>query len=172
MRVAAAIILCTLAACASVNDTLTPSAKILHDKFDDATIIRQDPVSAAGTLSDGWHTLGFEWNSKTPNDIYLDAGTNGIVPITSVEFKADGKVLTPPAIASSYSESEHGWSVRRFVMPLQDFLSIARGKDVKMRLGQGNNSTVSEFGSDHPLAIVNKKFKPFTDKVLELSKGI
>lgn len=172
MRIALAVLFCALSACASMNDTLTPSVNVIHDKFDDATIIRQEPVSAAASLADGWHTLGFEWNSKTPNDVYVDVGTHGIVPITGVEFKANGKVLAPPAIASAYSEHEYGWTRRRFVMPLQDFLSIARAADVKMRLGQGNNYTVSEFGSDHPLAIVNTKFQPFIDKVLETSKGI
>lgn len=60
----------------------------------------------------------------------------------------------------------------RFVMPLQDFLIVSRARDVKMRLEQGNNYTVSEFGTDHPKATVNSKFKPFTDKILEISSSL
>lgn len=165
-------LLALLSGCASMNAALTPSVEVIHDKFDGATIVRQAPVSAAASLDDGWHTLGFEWTSKHPLDISIDAGTRGVLPITGVDFKVDGQAVAPPSIASTHSNSQDGWTVRRFEMPLEEFLRIARANDVKMRLALGDNYTVSEFGPAHPDAIVNSKFKPFIDKVLEISSRL
>lgn len=161
-----------IAGCASFNDAMTPSLHIIEDKFDGATIVRQDPVSASDALVGAWHTLGFEWSSKQPRNVFVTAGTNGVVPVTNLAFNADGDKLPPAALASEYSETDHGWTSRRFVMPLQDFLIVSRARDVKMRLGQGDNYSVSEFGPAHSGAIVNSKFKPFTDRILQISSSL
>ena len=56
----ASILIC----CASINQGLTPSAKTLVSDFDGSIEVIQKPVSAASSLSEGWHTLGFRWSSK------------------------------------------------------------------------------------------------------------
>lgn len=165
----AALLSCVLviAGCASVNDSLTPSVSVMKDDFDGATIVRQPPVSSSGSLSEGWHTLGFEWNQKTPDTVYITAGTNGVVNITEVAFNADGKVISHIQPASALTEYG-SWSTRRFAMSWQDFLIIAKAKSVKMRLVRINDYTVSSFGPDYPNALVNAKIPPFVAKVQEL----
>jgi hypothetical protein len=164
-----ALLSCALvtAGCASVRDSLTPSASVMKDDFDGATIVRQSPVSASGNISEGWHTLGFEWNQKTPDTVYIVAGTNGRVNVTEVAFNADGKVISQIQPASALTEYG-SWSTRRFAMSWQDFLAIANAKSVKMRLVRINDYTVSSFGPDYPNALVNAKIPPFVTKVQEL----
>jgi hypothetical protein len=50
---------------------------LVKDDFDGSIIVRQTPVSASSSMSEAWHTLGFSWNQKTPNIIYITAGTVG-----------------------------------------------------------------------------------------------
>lgn len=111
-RTTAFLLALSLTACASFNNAMTPSAQVIEDKFDDAKIIRQEPVSASDALTGAWHTLGFEWNSKQPKEVFVTAGTNGIVPITALAFNADGQKLPPATLASSHSETGDGWSTR------------------------------------------------------------
>lgn len=172
--IAALILAATLPGCASTggsfNDAMTPSVRVAYDKFDDSTIIVQPPVSAASSLKDDWHTLGFEWLSRNPTEVFLTAGINGTTAVSELAFNVDGVFITDIRQASLHTEFENGWSSRRFVMSLEDFLKVSRGQVVHMRLGQLNSYTVSSFGSAHPKAIVNAKIKPFTDKILELNK--
>lgn len=171
-RTAFAVMILGAAGCASMNDAMTPSATVVQDKFDNSTIVRQDPVSAAAGLSDAWHTLGFEWISKFPKQVFVTAGTNGTTRISGVAFNADGRIFDQIEFASEHTEFPDGWSTRRFVMPLADFLTVARAQSVQMKLSQGNNYTVSSFGPAYPMAAVNKKIPPFLDKVLQLSAGL
>ncbi len=153
--------------CASINDSLTPSMSVVKDDFDGSIIVRQSPVSATSSMSEGWHTLGFEWNQKTSDIIYITAGTNGTVNITDVEFNADGNIISNIKTASTLTEYGK-WSTRRFSMPWDDFLKITNAKSVKMKVVQINNYTVSSFGPANSGAIVNKKISPFLKKVQEL----
>jgi len=153
--------------CASMNDSLTPSMSVVKDDFDGSIIVRQAPVSAASSMSEGWHTLGFEWNQKTPDIIYITAGTNGTVNITDVEFNADGNIISNIKTASTLTEYGK-WSTRRFSMSWNDFLKITNAKSVKMKVVQINDYTVSSFGPENSGAIVNTKIPPFLKKVQEL----
>jgi len=161
-----------LSGCASFNDTLTPSANVIQDKFDGSTIVRQLPVSAAASVADAWHTLGFEWISSAPKDVYVTAGIIGTVRVSTLAFNADGTLITDIRQASEHTAFSDGWSSRRFVMPLADFLVVARASTVHMKISQSNSESVSTFGTSHPLAIVTKKFQPFLDKVLQVNSGL
>ena len=158
------------AAGAAINDAFTPSLEILHEEFDNSTIVRQLPVSASKGIGDSWHTLGFEWSTKTPRTVFVTAGTRGITMVNALAFNADGVMVTAIERASYYTETDKGWSESRFAMSIEDFLKIARAQDVKMRLSQGNDYSVSSFGPAHPNASINTKFQPFTMKILELSE--
>lgn len=153
--------------CATMNDAMTPSLSIIKDDFDGSLIVRQSPVSASSGFGEGWHTLGFEWNQKDPDTIFITVGANGIVNITDVAFNADGQVISNIKPASAITEYGQ-WSTRRFSMPWEDFLKIADAKSVKMKVVRINDYTVSSFGPDHSGAIVNTKIPPFVEKVREL----
>ena len=70
-----------LPGCADVNNALTPSLNVDKDPFDDSLIIYQSPVSASSSMTEGWHTMGFEWNQKFPDVVFLQVGTNGITNV-------------------------------------------------------------------------------------------
>ena len=161
------IVLMLLAAgCAGVNDSLTPSMRVMKDNFDGATIVYQPDVGSASSISEPFHTLGFEWVSRTPEIVYVTAGVTGVKNIYGLAFNADGKVID--RIDTASQQTEYGQrSTRRFGMTWSDFLTVASGKDVKMRVSMGNTYSVSSFGSSTS-ATVNPKFAPFVDKVREL----
>lgn len=151
----------------ALNDAMSPSMQIFKDDFDGATIVRQEPVSAADGPSEAWHTLGFEWSQKTPDLIYITVGVHGVANITEVAFNADGQILENIKTASAHTEYGK-WSTRRFVMPWPLFLAVANAKSVKMKVVRLNDYGVSSFGPNHSWAIVNSKIPPFVGKVHEL----
>ena len=164
--------------CASMNDAMTPSAHIQKDEFDGSTIITQAPVSAAGSLSDAWNTMGFDWSSKTPDTVYVTIGVQGVSNISGVKFNADGAIIEtakPASVGTDYANATIGMamngigdkttSTRRFAMPLSDFKTIATANDVRMRVEMINTYNVSKFGKANKNAIVNTKFGPFLKKI-------
>lgn len=155
-----------MAGCAATNDALTPSLVTIKDEFDGSLIVRQVPVSAASSLGEAWHTLGFEWTQKTPDTVYLTAGARGIVNVEKLAFNADGRILDNIRTASATTEYGQ-WSTRRFAIPWDDFLVVASAKSVKMRVSTINEYTVSSFGPTHP-ATVDSKIAPFVVRVKEL----
>lgn len=163
-----AVFILLLTGCASMNDALTPSLQTKTDSFDNSLIISQAPVSASSSISEAWHTMGFEWNKKFPNVVFLTVGTNGITNVEGVAFNVDGKIIENIKEASVLTQYGD-WSTRRLVMPMSDFITVAQGHDVKMKLIQIDSYSVSTFGSDHPGAIVNSKFNPFISKLKELN---
>jgi hypothetical protein len=161
------LVVCLLSACASMNDSMTPSAQTMKDDFDGSVVVRQEPVSSASSLSEAWQTLGFDWNQKTPDVVYVTAGAQGVVNITALAFNADGRIIDSIKPASALTEYGK-WSTRRFAMTWQDFLVVANAKSVKMRVTRINDYTVSSFGPEHSGATVNSKIAPFVAKVSEL----
>jgi hypothetical protein len=147
---------------------MTPSLETFKDDFDNSQIVRQAPVSAASSLSDAWHTLGFEWRTNNSDIVIITAGTNGIVAIRGVAFKADDKLINGIESASRFTDfgpSGARQSEKRFALPWADFLTIAHARTVRMRLEQIDSYSVSSFGPDHPQATVNGKFEPFISQV-------
>jgi hypothetical protein len=156
-----------LSGCASLNDSLTPSMSVITDDFDGSTIVRQPPVSAASSMSEAWHTFGFEWVSSSPDVVFITAGANGIVNIEDVEFNVDGELVSDIEPASS--TTEYGdWSTRRFAMSWEDFSRIVRAQSIKMKVVKINEYSVSSFGPENGGATVDTKFSPFVVKVTEL----
>ncbi len=167
VKVFVAAIFMLLVGCANMNDAMTPSLRAQSDPFDGSTIISQAPVSAASSMSEGWHTMGFEWNQKYPDVVFLEVGTNGITNVTGVAFNVDGKIIENIKEASVLTKYG-SWSTRRLVMPINDFVKVAQGQDVKMKLMQIDTYSVSSFGSSNSGAVVNSKFPPFLNKLREL----
>ncbi|OBU28751.1 hypothetical protein C0Z01_06650 [Photobacterium kishitanii] len=161
-----AIVLSVMSGCANFNDKMTPSLSVHQDQFDGSLSIEQPPVSASSSLSEGWHTLGFQWNQNFPNEIFLVVGVSGIENVVGVMFNVDGKVMTNIKDASTLTKYGD-WSTRRFVMPISDFVKVAQGSDVKMKVMQIDTYSVSSFGSINSGAIVNAKFAPFIKKLKE-----
>lgn len=159
-------ILFLISGCANFNDAMTPSLAVKTDQFDGSVIIVQPPISASSSLSEGWHTLGFEWNQKFPDEIFITVGVSDIDNVMGVKFNVDGKVITNIKDASTLTKYGD-WSTRRFVMPISDFVKVAQGRDVKMKVMQIDTYSVSSFGSINSGAIVNAKFAPFIQKLKE-----
>jgi len=156
-----------LSGCASMNDSLTPSVTTKKDAFDGTLIINQSPVSSASKMSEPWHTMGFTWKEQNPDTVYVTAGVHGINNITKLAFNVDGEIINNIRTASSLT-NYGDWSTRKFAVPIQTFVKIAKGKDVKMRISQIDTYSVSSFGSSNTGAIVNSKFPPF---LAELKKA-
>jgi len=163
--IAAAFIMLT--GCAGMNDAMTPSMNAHKDPFDGSLIVSQAPVSSSSSLSEGWHTLGFEWNQKYPDVVFLEVGTNGITNVQGVAFNVDGVIIENIKEASLLTKYG-SWSTRRLVMPINEFVKVAQGRDVKMKLIQIDTYSVSTFGNSHSGAVVNSKFPPFLSKLKEL----
>lgn len=154
--------------CASFNQMATPSAKVIKNEFDNSIEIRQIPVSAASSLTEGWNTLGFSWLKKYPDSVYLLAGTSGITNISAVHFNIDGEIIElnePSSHLTDYGD----WSTRPFIISLENFKKLAKGKTVKMKLVMIDKYNVSTFGQDHLSAVVSGKFSKFIE-LIELNK--
>jgi hypothetical protein len=152
--------------CASFNESMTPSVKVQKDEFDGSLIVSQSPVSAASSMSEAWHTLGFQWNQKFPNVVFLEVGVSGITNVMGVAFNVDGQLIENIKQASTLTKYGD-WSTRRLIISINDFAKIAQGKDVKMKVMQIDTYSVSSFGSENSGAIVNSKFPPFIEKLKE-----
>jgi len=154
------ILILTFFGCASFNQMATPSPKTVINDFDGSIEVRQSPVSAAASMSEGWNTLGFTWLSKNPEYVYLIVGTQGITNISSVSFNIDGEIIDleePASYLTDYGE----WSTRPFVISLTKFRQLANANTVKMKVVMIDSYTVSTFGKNHPLAVVSGKFDEF-----------
>lgn len=153
--------------CASINQGLTPGPEVKVSDFDNSVEVIQKPVSAANSLSEAWHTLGFRWNSANPDIVYLIAGAHGTVNVTGLMFNIDGEIVTasPASKLTDYGQ----WSTRQFKIPFSTFKKLANAKLVKMKLIMIDKYSVSSFGQSKPGAIVSGKLKPFL-KQIELAK--
>ena len=80
-----------------LEDSAIPSLSVIKDEFDGSAIVQQVPVSSSSSLAEGWHALGFEWHQKTPEIIFVTAGTIGSVTLTHLAFNSDGELLTDQA---------------------------------------------------------------------------
>jgi hypothetical protein len=160
------LFLIMLAGCASMNDAMTPSLKVERDDFDSSLRILQPPVSSSG-VSDDWHTLGFEWNEKTPKIIYLTVGAMGITNISDAQFNVDGELIDSLKEASGFT-SYGDWSTRRFYLPIYDFVKLAKGNLVKMKVVKFDKYSVSAFGEGAGITrTIDQKFPPFLKALVE-----
>lgn len=156
----------------TMNGVMTPSLKMTHDKFDDQLMISQPMVPANSSFSDDMTGLGFAWKTSLPKFIILSVGAQGITNVTAVKFNVDGKVIdsareasqftdyADPHSARSFGDFTGNYSVRRFVIPISDFVVLANGKHVKMKIESYDEYQFSVFGKGEPAA-VSSKFAPF-----------
>lgn len=161
----------------SVVNAMTPGPTVDRDNYDDTRIVLQPPVGSALFSDDAWSMLGFEWQERNPDVVFVKVGIEGIINITGLEFKADGaeiagiqrtNTVTDFETNSYYSRS---WS--RFRMPIGEFVKLANAADVRMRITLLDQYTVSRFGSGYsPSPVVNTKFAPFLEKVAGLRGGL
>jgi hypothetical protein len=168
-----AMLLVLIAGCAGYNDAMTPSAITFVDDFDNSTVVRQRPVSAASGLSEGFNTLGFEWLARDPGRVYLTAGVawggrSGLV--TGLAFNLGGEIITAQS-ASAFTTAKYAQESSVFAISLADFERIASAPVVKMRVDGAGQYTVSSFGPGAGMAIVNTKFSPFLEQVRKASDG-
>jgi hypothetical protein len=156
------ILAVTLNSCQDVNSALTPATKTSTDDFDGSTVVRQPPVSAASSLAEAWHTLGFDWNSRTPEKVFLTAGVQGTANIFGLDFNVGGHFITASEteIVTDYGPV----STRRFAVSRADFVKIATAPSVKMKVSGAHGYGVSSFGTATN-ALVNKKFPQFLQKL-------
>ncbi|WP_169045681.1 hypothetical protein [Aeromonas salmonicida] len=172
-----ALVAIMLAGCASMNDAMTPSLSVTKDRFDDTTIVKQPIVAANSSFSDDMAGLGFEWKSSLPDKIILTVGISGIENIVGADFNVDGQDIPSPKTAgylTQYPEKSLKWgdmtsvySTRRMTMPIGDFMKLANGKQVKMRIRHIDTYSVSIFGRSE-MAVVGSKFEPFLAKLKEM----
>jgi hypothetical protein len=164
-----AILFSLLASCSSMNQSLTPGTKTVVSDFDNSVEVIQNPISAASSLGEGWNTLGFRWNSKRPEAVYLMVGTKGIVNITGLSLNIDGEIIDVET-ASTLTDYDE-WSTRQFVIPLEQFRKLAAADLVKMKVIMIDKYTVSSFGQTKPKAVVSGKFEGFLTQVdIQLNK--
>ncbi|MCW8857007.1 MAG: hypothetical protein OQJ95_06540 [Kangiella sp.] len=161
------LLLTLMAGCASMNDALTPDTQVRVDDFDGSKEIIQKPVSAASSMSEGWNTLGFRWNSKAPDIVFMNAGAEGITNVTGLEFNVDGDFVI--AQEASHLTKYGQWSTRQFAVSLDDFMKIAKGKVVKMKVVMIDEYAVSSFGTEVNGAVVNSKFPKFLEQLKKIT---
>lgn len=137
---------------------MTPGTKVSTDGFDGSKLISQAPVSAAASLAEDWHMLGFDWSSRTPGKVFVTAGVHGIDNIFGLAFNVGGRMIE--ARTASLTTEYGPWSTRRFVVSYRDFQAIATAPLVKMKVSGANSYTVSSFGTSTG-ALVGKKFPEF-----------
>ena len=144
--------------CQSYNATMTPRTKVTADAFDGSRVITQPSVSSSASLTEDWHMLGFDWNSRTADKVFLTAGVRGTNNVFGLDFNVGGKVITarPASLTTEYGP----WSTRRFVVSRKEFETIATAPLVKMKVSGANSYGVSSFGTSTG-ALVGSKFPPF-----------
>lgn len=148
--------------CATFNDALTPKVTITKDDYHDSTIISQQAVSAAADLSESYHMLGFNWNSKYPDKIILAVGVDGVDNVTGACFKIEElEICSKSASYTNYGSQSYNY----FSISLDEFKKIANADIVKMKVTRLDKYSLSSFGKKRELAIVNKKFQPFLDAI-------
>ena len=160
--VATGCALTLLNSCQTMNSAMVPSARTSSDDFDGSKIVRQEPVSSSSSLTEDWHTLGFDWSSRTPDKVFLTAGVRGTNNVFGLAFNAGGKLITaqPASLTTEYGP----WSTRRFVVSFREFEAIANAPLVKMKVSGANAYGVSSFGSSTN-AVVGTKFPSFLQQV-------
>ena len=141
---------------------MTPASKVSTDDFDGSKIVSQAPVSSSSSLTEDWHTLGFDYTSKTPDKVYVTAGVSGTDNIFGLDFNIGGRIIQ--AQQASLTTDYDSWSTRRFCVSYKDFIAIATALSVKMKVSGANKYGVSSFGTSTN-ALVNKKFSPFLQKL-------
>lgn len=145
--------------CTAFNQAATPGTKIIKSDFDGSVDVLQSPVSSSSSLSEGWHTLGFRWNSNLPDKVFLTVGVHGINNVTGLSFNIDGEIFD---IEVASSITDYGdWSTRQFVTEWSLFKKLANANDVKMKVVMIDKYSVSSFGKLKPEAIVSGKFSEF-----------
>lgn len=150
--------------CTSFNAAMTPSTSSAVDPFDGSIVVTQPPVSASSSLGENFHSLGFAWSKKVPDEVVITVGAAGYRAITDVAFNADGKMITNAKAVHAVSRYENSWTFRDYSMRLDDLLTIARAKSVKMKLQRVTESGVSSFGPAHG-ALVDVKLAEFIKEV-------
>ena len=156
--------------CASMNDAVTPSLTVERDSFDSTIRITQPSVSSSG-ISENMHTLGFTWNENTPDVVYITVGAYGIININDVEFNVDGTLIQSAETASSATDygssfDSADFSIRRFLVPIDDFVQIATGNVVKMKVYHIDTYSLSSFGRGvEGMRTINTKLQPFLDRL-------
>lgn len=151
-----------LNSCQSMNSAMTPSTRVSTDDFDGSTVISQAPVSASASLTEDWHTLGFDWNSRTPDMVFLTAGVQGIENVFGLEFNVGGRIIK--AQKASMTTDYDSWSTRRYAVSYGDFERIANAPLVKMKVVGAHGYGVSSFGTSTD-ALVGRKLPDFLQKV-------
>ena len=150
--------------CQSYNAAMTPRTKVAVDDFDGSRVITQPPVSSSASIAEDWHMLGFDWNSRTPDKVFLTAGVHGTNNVFGLDFDVGGKVITarPASLTTEYGP----WSTRRFVVSRKEFETLATAPLVKMKVSGANSYGVSSFGTS-PRALVGSKFLSFLQRLEE-----
>ncbi len=156
--------------CASVNQRLTPSAETVVSDSNDTIEVIQAPVSAASSISEDLHALGFRWSNKTQDMVFITVGAAGIVDISAVVFNIDGNIISIDKSENTLTDFEN-WSTRQFSMSLEQFRQIAYAQIVTMKVVMIDKYSVSSFGISKKGAIVNGKFTSFLQQVdVQLAK--
>lgn len=127
-----------------MNSALTPGVHVASDEFDGSKVISQEPVATANFLPEA--LLGFDWNSRTPDKVFLTVGILGINNIFGLAFNIDGETITAQT-ASMTTEYGRPWSTRRFSINYREFEAIATAPLVKMKVSGANSYQVTSFGS-------------------------
>ena len=155
-------ILVLLNSCQDMNSAMTPASKVTTDDFDGSKVVSQAPVSSSASLTEDWHTLGFDYTSKTPDKVFVTAGVQGINNIFGLDFNVGGRMIQ--GNQASLTTEYDSWSTRRFWVSYKDFIAIATAPSVKMKVSGANKYGVSSFGTATD-ALVNKKFPAFLQKL-------
>lgn len=151
-----------LGSCQDFNSAMTPASKVTTDAFDGSKIVSQEPVSSSASLTEDWHTLGFDYTSKSPDKVFITAGVQGINNVFGLDFNVGSRMIH--AQEASLTTEYGAWSTRRFYVSYKDFISIAIASSVKMKVSGANQYGVSSFGTSTG-ALVNKQFPPFLQKL-------
>ncbi|XHR27477.1 MAG: hypothetical protein ACFUZC_16220 [Chthoniobacteraceae bacterium] len=127
-----------------MNSALTPGVHVASDEFDGSKVISQEPVVTANFLPET--ILGFDWNSRAPDKVFLTVGVSGINNIFGLAFNVDGETITAQT-ASMTTEYGRPWSTRRFSVSYREFETLATASLVKMKVSGGNSYQVTTLGS-------------------------
>ena len=169
------ILLLIFVGCASMNDSLTPNAKMIKSDFDNSIEISQDNVSAASSINEGWHVLGLFWTNRNKDSVILNVGRNGTTIIDGVAFNIDGEIISlkPIDVLTDYSFNPNmNWSYKRFQISMKNFLKLAKADTVKMKVEGVSTYTVSTFGKKHLGAVISNKFPNFLSLLEKNGVGI
>lgn len=168
-----------MTACATMNNSVYPDAKVIKSSFDGSYEVQLEPVGAASGFNDNPQSLGAFWTNRRPAIVVLDAKVPGLKGIKSIAFNIDGKIYEIDNAISAITNTKientgaqvgavfiQSTSEKGFEVPLELVEKLAAADELKIKFSFIDNTYgVSTCGKKYPMCAASPKLADFVKKI-------